>query len=563
MRQLLSQLLDGRLVIQDFLPLSQSIEWKLGQLYWNERGAEAFVGGDVPYLVNNDGYLSSAAAKHFFSRLRRAEGRGELPPGIYVLELGTGTGLFARLFIESFRVLCEENRVDWFERFTYLATDRSEQMLSDIRSNGILSDHPGQHELYRVDGQDLRGGLNPFLEAKGEAAPFQAVFLNYALDQMPAAILSPEGANAGQLCVRTCLPRGFDLQEHTSFGIEQLVERAASSDIRAQKELIDLYEFFVLDSDFKPVAPGELPYLDFARKFGQARSSHTLLNHGAIDCLDQALELLKPSGFILINDYPEAPADAGPEAIHHQRFGGSTQIGINFSLLKAYFDEQQGAHWIEPEEDSPLICARLLAREVVPGDIEAFHGCFGKAPYLSAHAAFERARAAVAEGGHEAGLRAYTEALDCQPRNWLLVGEVAEFLMGVIGDYDTGLEMTRRGLALNPISPTLWNILGGGLLHLGRSDEARQAFLRAIELSPRDVRARYNLVYIHQHRKDYAAALRMIADGLLLDTGGEYRDRLLASQAEVLTGLSAREEELATHRANRLNWVGERHGEAS
>src|SRR5262249_38378354 len=46
----------GRPTIQQFCPLGESIEWRLGQRYWHERGNQAFLADSspVPYLVNND-----------------------------------------------------------------------------------------------------------------------------------------------------------------------------------------------------------------------------------------------------------------------------------------------------------------------------------------------------------------------------------------------------------------------------------------------------------------------------------------------------------------------------
>ena len=37
--------------------------WSLSKLYWQRRGARAFVAGEVPYLVNNDGRLDILMAQ--------------------------------------------------------------------------------------------------------------------------------------------------------------------------------------------------------------------------------------------------------------------------------------------------------------------------------------------------------------------------------------------------------------------------------------------------------------------------------------------------------------------
>ena len=65
----------SREVIQDFVPLSESLEWRLGQEYLRQRGNKAFLSDahPVPFVINNDGALSHAAADVCFASLVAAE----------------------------------------------------------------------------------------------------------------------------------------------------------------------------------------------------------------------------------------------------------------------------------------------------------------------------------------------------------------------------------------------------------------------------------------------------------------------------------------------------------
>src|SRR5262245_64369311 len=98
--QVLADAQSGRDVVQDFVPLAESLEWELGQQYLRERGNKAFISdaSPVPYVINNDGTLSRRAAELFFASLVEAEKAGTLDEDINVLELGIGVGLFARFF---------------------------------------------------------------------------------------------------------------------------------------------------------------------------------------------------------------------------------------------------------------------------------------------------------------------------------------------------------------------------------------------------------------------------------------------------------------------------------
>jgi hypothetical protein len=70
---------EQRLVIEEFRPLAESLEWRLGQRSFWDRGSAAFTSDaiPVPYIVNNDGTLSSKAAKLLVDSLAAEEaGRG-------------------------------------------------------------------------------------------------------------------------------------------------------------------------------------------------------------------------------------------------------------------------------------------------------------------------------------------------------------------------------------------------------------------------------------------------------------------------------------------------------
>src|SRR5205823_12304411 len=56
----------------------------------------------------------------------------------------------------------------------------------------------------------------------------------------------------------------------------------------------------------------------------------------------------------------------------------------------------------------------------------------------------------------------------------------------------------------------------------------------------RSVRARYNLAWVFTREKNFPAALGIIAEALALDKTGEYRERLLQKQSEVLAQLAVR-----------------------
>jgi hypothetical protein len=195
-QSILAQAQEGRLVIEDFVPLADSLEWELGQQYWRERGSKAFIGDatPVPFAINNDGALSRRTAETFFASLVEAEADGPLEPALYVLELGIGVGLFARFFLDAFAEICGREGKDYYQRLVYIAADRSERMLADACRHGVFANHPGRYLIRVVDalepGRYLEDLVGP---ASRGGAGLRAVFLNYLLDCLPVAHLKITG----------------------------------------------------------------------------------------------------------------------------------------------------------------------------------------------------------------------------------------------------------------------------------------------------------------------------------------------------------------------------------
>jgi len=575
---ILAKAQSSRAVIQDFVPLADSLEWQLGQEYLRQRGNKAFLSdaSPVPFVINNDGTLSRNAAEVFFASLLDAEEKGPLEDDIFVLELGIGVGLFARYFLDAFRDLCQQQKKDFYERLCYIAADRSERMLLDVCRHGVLANHPGRYRLRLVDAmkpgevllQDVMFRNHHPLPAEerdpaddptaspsavaaqgsppldighrtsdfGHAKPFRAVFLNYLLDCLPAAVLEIGGENdqVKQLYVRTCVARNVRLEDYTDWTAEALAQRAKINDAAAQRELLEVYGLFASEYDYRPVNVKTLPHGEFALQFGRTKTKKLLHNYGAIQALDQLLEMVHDDGFILANDYGQTQVTAKDE-FEHQRFSLATFVGVNFSLLKAYFGDGGRCQYLEPYSEASSNHSRLLGRKLSYKTGLRFQERFSQDAAEQLQEPIVRARECLRVGRFELASSYYQQALARQPGNWVLLSEVAQFLIFSLRDVKAGIDLAKVALALNPTcSSELWNILGDGLFEYGRYAEARSAYLKALEVNNSDVRARYNLAWVYQREKNFPAALEIIAEALTLDKMGQYRDRLLQKQAEVV-----------------------------
>jgi tetratricopeptide (TPR) repeat protein len=534
---ILARAQSSRPVIQEFVVLAESLEWNLGQEYLRQRGNKAFLSdaSPVPFVVNNDGTLSRRAAEVLFANLQEAERQGPLEDDIFVLELGIGVGLFARYLLDAFRDLCRQHNKDWYSRLTYIAADRSERMLRDVARHGVLANHPGRYRLRLVDAMKPSEHLPRDLMFRGQPGkPLRGVFLNYLLDCLPAAVLEFDGDQVKQLCVRTCVARNVRLQDYTDLTTEALAQRAKKNDAASQRELLEVYGLFASEYDYRPVEVGTLPLGRFAVEWGRAHTKKLLHSYGAIQSLERLLELVRDDGFILANDYGQTQTTVRDE-FEHQRFSLATFVGVNFSLLKAYFDGGNRCQYVEPFGESTSIHSRLLGHQLGSETRQRFQESFGQATAEQLQEPLAKARECLRVGRFELASAYYREALARQPWNWVLLNEAAQFLIFSLRDVKAGIEIAKVALGLNPTcSAELWNTLGDGLFEYRRYAEARSAYLKALQVNGSDVRARYNLAWVFQREKNYPRALAIIAEALALDKMGQYRERLLQKQQEVV-----------------------------
>src|SRR5207245_2623074 len=144
----------------------------------------------VPFAINNSGNMSVNAAELLYTNLREAERTGTVEAEIIVLEIGVGLGLFARYFLDAFRDMCKRQGKDYYGRLHFIAADRSGRMLVDACRHGVFSNHAGRYLLRVLDALEPGHALATDLAVTTQRGrPIRAIFLNYLLDCLPAAVL--------------------------------------------------------------------------------------------------------------------------------------------------------------------------------------------------------------------------------------------------------------------------------------------------------------------------------------------------------------------------------------
>jgi tetratricopeptide (TPR) repeat protein len=535
------------IVLETYRPLGQSLDWELGQLFYRQRGNTAFLNGEVPYLVNNDGVLAARAAALFFTSI---EERGPADRGdLLALEFGAGSCLFARGFLLAFERLSKKTGRDYHERLIYVLADHSGPMLEDASKSGVFP--PGCRVVFaRADAvQQLFETVEGVLPA---GATFDAIFLNYVLDCLPAMILRRKEDGIERLCIQTELSPANPLLRDLPGARKRAMEYASGANPDPSC-LIDLYPIFRLRYRYEIVRDGHIPFFRAAAPLLDDNNP-LLHSYGAIACLEASLQNLRPGGFILFSDYGTSASGDQPKdlmRLFHQHFGSSTAIGLNLRQLRDYLTGIPDANYAEPPSDDESLTVRLAGRGVAERVTLQFGQLFNRDELERLRAPRKLAREYRSAGAQQLALECYVDAIRLQPENWDLKGEAARFCETALRLHESALELARAALELNPIDPDLWNTLGDCLYSLRRKGEADAAFRWALRLSPANVRARYNLVYTLTDKRDFPGALNMISEALAIDEGGEFAERLLKRQGEIISALKQRRKRIAESMADR------------
>ena len=534
--------------IEDFRPLAECLEWRLADIYWQQEGVIPFVRNDVPYLVNNTGRLSENAAALAFEAFD--ERRASLPARLTLLELGAGTGLHARYFLDAFAGRCREAGRDYYDRLTFVVTDRFDRTVRGWEETGLFADHQG-HVAVRVCDAANPGALTI---PGGDAAPALeapvAVFCNYLFDVLPSRIVRRNSADLEQLCVRTHLPGGAAALKLAGLAsLDEARSLAARGEYADLARLLPLLPQLDFETAFHPWTPAN--EADEALASTLAGEDRVIVNGGALDCLDRILALLHPSGFILVNDYGPVRFEDVSSHIGVQRFGGSVALGLNFPLLEQVLSAR-GFTVLAPEGDGERrVHTRLIGRQVGSKTGETLSGRFRLESDRYLDAPLEEARRHVAAGRSTEAVAAYRVVIERNPRDWQMLGEAAEYVGLQLRDYHAGFEIARAALERNPwCSSWLWNVLGDCLFCKEKLEEAHEAYRQAGRIDPEDPRTNLNLAYTFTARGSLDEALVAIARGLAQDGRGRgaYRARLLEKQGQILGMMSER----ATAEAERM-----------
>lgn len=522
--------------LEEFAPLPRCLEWRLSRLYWDLHGPRAFYGGDVPYASINDGRLSADAAR-LLAELRP----GTNPGPVRILEVGGGSGLFAKLFLDELRLRSPA----LYDATTYVWTDATPAMVRQAEADGVFADHADRVRMCVLAVPDA-GAL-----AREAGDGFDLVIANYLLDNLPATVLRIGGDGLEELEVRATLREDLDPSRLGGFTPHEWAARA-SDPATPLPDLVNLYPWFSLECRHRPVDAAALPFGALIPKPSGDAPSLWTHHETAWAWLREVLAFVRAGGGVLISDYGHSPLKNQERLVATQHFGGSLANGVNFDELSAFPLVEPDWQVSAPETDAKHLSTRWVGRRADKLPAEIFRLIFDGRRRDRPMELLAEARERTEHGRTEEARWLFMKAHGHAPRCWHVIERHASFCLSHLKDFQAAHDLAETGLRLHPHYPSLWNVKGDALYELKQFAEAGGCYRRAIAINPREVRGRLNLVYVHLETGRYPEALAVLAEALALDREGDFRDALLDKQRQVLLRISVDARDALSQQLNRF-----------
>lgn len=519
--------------LQDWGPFTGTVDWRLARHYWQAVGPMAFVGGDVPYAVINDGRLAEDAARVY------AHAHAGTPGPLTALEIGSGSGLYARLFLRALKRLNPEVA----SRTTYVATDATEAMVRALADGGLLADAAGPVQTLLVTAPAL---------AELDGRRFHAVFANYLLDNLPATLIRRTPDHVDEILFRSVVDERVDTRALIGLAPDEIRRRLDAGDAEVDRALAPHASSLAVEWRAETRAVEDLPHGDLLAPPPAEGEQLSIHGTGTIAFLEQAHAHLEPDGFLLLADYAAKPGSLSRVEAVAQHFGGSMAHAVDFEQIDRWGRTLRGWQAYAPMVASESLQVRLVCGQGHSAAIAPFLICFDGQRWDLPARLLRLAAECLDSHQHETSRDLLLQALEARPRNWHTLERVASFLLHTDRDPEAALVAASAGLDLHPFHPGLWNLRGDAHYERREWPEAEAAFRRAIESDPRDIRGRINLSYVLADARRYPEALAVLGEALGLDTAVDHRETLLARQQRILQQMSDRERERLLRQANRV-----------
>lgn len=308
-------------LLEDFQSLRTSIVWEFNKLYWtrlNEwesatgKGFEAALPGGQSESLH-PGIIADSVGD-FWTLLRDLDSKQQLPPEIFLLEIGVGTGKRCGVWLDSFRELDAKRETNYYPRLRMLLGDYSLATLD--MSKPSVRNHADLCSFMVLD------ALNPLKSLSFLRHKIMYAHSTNVYDNLPDEELVRRDGRLYLVEVRAYVPHAEAASLAREFGFEpgklrhaaeRLLEGARSEfgdEARRTAFWQRLWDTIRLEE--RLVYLDDLPEFPFAGGLDAAKLEDALggapsdlrfhLSSGALESFSNTVPLLHPRGYLQVHD---------------------------------------------------------------------------------------------------------------------------------------------------------------------------------------------------------------------------------------------------------------------
>ena len=322
-----------KIEIQELTAYNNSLKWEIQRNYYLKRGVNAWKKSEVPFNITSNPQSAYQNARVVFDSLIQNYDSDEK---IYILEIGSGTGVFALNFIEQFESICKKENSDFYKKIHYLFTDFSPKNLQDASNNPYLAKlkKDGLLDFYILDALNPKGICN--LDGTNldcNKIKFSAVIANYVYCTLPVHIIKKDDDKFYEKNIKLI----YQSKKYIS-NKKELIEKIVNEPIgiKVLKNIKEIEQFKEIDLDELIEDEFEIEtLLDVTKNIDLAT---LVFPFGTFKSLREFESLIKKDGIILISDKAHIDESfmynegATIPSIHGNSFAHS----LNIPLIRQY-----------------------------------------------------------------------------------------------------------------------------------------------------------------------------------------------------------------------------------
>jgi len=312
---------EENLPLEEFKPFRSSLAWDFNRLYWHRlkewevatgQGYEKALPGGQSDANHPDAVADGVA--DFWTLIRDLDAKKQLPPEIFLMEIGVGTGQRCGLFLDRFHALDTQRGTNYYPKLRVLLGDYSMQTLD--RSRAAVQKHIDLCSFVALD------ALNPIKTLSFLRHKLLHVHLTNVYDNLPNDELLRREGKLFFIETRAFLPMNEVVRIAEKYGLPAEKTRTLVSRLleggpdylgdydRGMNYWMEIWEAMRLEERLVPiedVADSVLPPgLDVAKLeeiLEEAPSDLRFhLSSGALESFSNTIPLLGPRGYLQVQD---------------------------------------------------------------------------------------------------------------------------------------------------------------------------------------------------------------------------------------------------------------------